>query len=316
MGADEKVMKQFPFKQIAKWTLILIIFAFLGKMVRDHWDEIRNASFTLRLIPFGLGTFLFIVAYFIQVGAWYLVTLKVGIALNFRETAAAWFYSQLGKYLPGKVWILIGRFYLYESKGRGKQAISLALYFETITMLMAAGLISLIALAPVGVRWIDPRGGWFPILLFSLGFFFLILHPRVLEKMINPILSILGRNPLRLSVSYWDMLWILFVNLLAWCLGGLGFYFFIDSIFPVTRDYVLFLSGALALSSILGLVAVFAPGGLGVREGVLVYLLSHIIPGGVAVVLSVLTRVWMTLIEVGLVGMIYLCDHFGTRQDR
>jgi hypothetical protein len=183
-------------------------------------------------------------------------------------------------------------------------------------MLMAAGLISLIALAPVGVRWIDPRGGWFPILLSSLGFFFLILHPRVLEKMINPILSILGRDPLHLSVSYWDMLWILLVNLLAWSLGGLGFYFFVNSIIPVTWDYVLFLSGALALSSILGLVAVFAPGGLGVREGVLVYLLSHIMPGGVAVVLSILTRLWMTLIEVGLVGMIYLCDHFGTRQDR
>jgi glycosyltransferase 2 family protein len=316
MGADEEVKKRFPFRQIAKWILVLIIFTYLGKMVRDHWNEIRSASFTLRGTPFSLGTLLFILSYFVQAGAWYLITLKVGIALPLRETTATWFYSQLGKYLPGKVWLFIGRFYLYESKGRGRQEISLSLYFETVTLLMAAGLISLTALAPVGIHWIDPRGGWFPILLVALSLFFLILHPRILEKIINPILSLLGKNPLCLSISYRDILGILLVNFLAWCLGGLGFYFFIDSIFPVASGTVLFLSGALALSSTLGLVAVFAPGGLGIREGVLVYLLSHIMPGAVAVVLSILTRLWMTLIEVGLVGMIYIWDRFRTRQDR
>jgi uncharacterized membrane protein YbhN (UPF0104 family) len=74
------------------------------------------------------------------------------------------------------------------------------------------------------------------------------------------------------------------------------------------------LTGALALASTLGVLAVFAPGGLGVREGVLVYLLSHIMPEGVSVVLSILTRLWMTVIELGLVGMIYLYDYFGARQ--
>ena len=50
----------------------------------------------------------------------------------------------------------------------------------------------------------------------------------------------------------------------------------------------------------------FAPGGLGVREGILVYLLSHVMPGPVAVIISILTRLWMTLIEIGLIGVIYL----------
>ncbi len=99
---------------------------------------------------------------------------------------------------------------------------------------------------------------------------------------------------LTLALNYW--------------LGGVGFYLFIDSIFAVPARDLLFVSGALAISSTAGLIAVFAPGGLGIREGVLVYLLSHIMPGGVAVVLSILTRLWMTLIEVGLIGMIYIYD--------
>jgi uncharacterized membrane protein YbhN (UPF0104 family) len=100
---------------------------------------------------------------------------------------------------------------------------------------------------------------------------------------------------------------------MAWVVGGVGFYLFVDSIFPVSPHQILFLTGALAFSSILGLIAIFAPSGLGVREGTLVYLLSYIMPGSVAVVISVLTRIWMTLIEIGLIGMIYLFGLFRKR---
>jgi uncharacterized membrane protein YbhN (UPF0104 family) len=55
----------------------------------------------------------------------------------------------------------------------------------------------------------------------------------------------------------------------------------------------------------LGLIAVFAPAGLGVREGTLVYLLTYIVPAPIAVILSVATRLWMTLVETGLIGVAY-----------
>jgi uncharacterized membrane protein YbhN (UPF0104 family) len=61
------------------------------------------------------------------------------------------------------------------------------------------------------------------------------------------------------------------------------------------------------------LIALFAPGGLGIREGVLVYLLSDLIPGSVAVILSVLTRIWMTVIEIALIGVVYLIAQFRKR---
>jgi uncharacterized membrane protein YbhN (UPF0104 family) len=78
----------------------------------------------------------------------------------------------------------------------------------------------------------------------------------------------------------------------------------------VSSKYIIFLTGALAISSTLGLIAIFAPSGLGVREGALVYLLSSIMPTPVAVIISILTRIWMTLIEIGLIGMVYLISRF------
>jgi len=261
-----------------------------------------------------LATFLFILSYFIQVWAWYVITLRLGIAIPIKETLVSWFYSQLGKYLPGKVWLLLTRFYFYHSKGKSKKAITVALYLETVTLVMAAGFIFLISL----LFWREAEmfhfgisSQWLLVLFFLAA---LTLHPKVLQKTINPILMLLKREPIVISMSYPGVLWILGICVLAWSVGGIGFYLFVDSVFPVASKDFVFLTGALAISSTLGLIALFAPSGLGVREGVLVYFLSILMPGSVAVILSILSRLWMTFIEIGLIGVVYLISEFRRKE--
>jgi len=301
-------------RQILQWAIVIAIFIFLGKMVWDNWAQVKEAPFTLKFFPFLLSTLIFIFSYFIQIWAWYLITSKLGIAVPFMETLKSWFSSQLGKYLPGKVWLFLGRYYFYESKGKSRGGISIALYLETVTLMMAAGLIFLVALLlfrETGLSHFETPVGWL-ILLFILAFIlaFISLHPRVLEKILNGFLVRFKRERISLSISYPDILWVLFVSVIGWVVGGIGFYLFVDSIFPVSPHQILFLTGALAFSSILGLIAIFAPSGLGVREGALVYLLSLMMPESVAVIISILTRIWMTLIEIGLTGVVHLLGQF------
>jgi len=302
--------------RILQWAIVVAIFFFLGKMVWDHWNQVKDASFTFEVFPLILSTLIFVFSYFIQIWAWYLITLKLKIALSPSDTLKSWLNSQLGKYLPGKIWLLLGRFYFYESRGKSKKAISIALYLETVTIIMAAGLIFLAALIfhreiRLFYSWRHP--GWL-VLLFLLGFIF--LHPRVLQKILNWALIHFKREPVSLSISYSDILWILLVCIVSWVSGGVGFYLFVDSVYPVAPQYILFLTGALAISSTLGLVAIFAPSGLGVREGVLVYLLLLMMPPPVAVIISILTRIWMTLIEIGLIGMVYLISRFQKESEK
>jgi uncharacterized membrane protein YbhN (UPF0104 family) len=150
--------------------------------------------------------------------------------------------------------------------------------------------------------------------LFILAF--ASLHPQVLQKTINWALILFRREPISLSISYWDILWILSICIVAWLVGGIGFYIFVNSVYPVAPQFILFLTGALAVSNTLGLIAVFAPSGLGVREGALVYLLSFMMATPVAVVISILTRLWMTLIEIGLIGMIYLLGQLQKKEKK
>jgi uncharacterized membrane protein YbhN (UPF0104 family) len=307
---------QTHYLRILQWIFVAVIFIFLGKMVWENWNQVKDASFTLRALPFTLSTLIFALSYFIQIWAWYLITLKLGIALSPRETLKTWFYSQLGKYLPGKIWLLLGRIYYYESRGKSKKSISVALYFETVTVTIAGGMIFLAAL----VLFQETRPFYFggqplwliPVLILA----FTSVHPQFLQKIMNWALVLFKRERICLSISYWDILRILFVSVVAWLVGGIGFYIFVASVHPATPEYILFLTGALAVSSTLGLIAIFAPSGLGVREGVLVYLLSFMMATPVAVIISVLTRLWMTLIEIGLIGVIYLFDKFRAQQKR
>lgn len=310
MGLEEKVMTRFKYKQVVTWVIVVTIFIYLGKMVWENWAQVKGASFNFRLFTLLASTLIFAFSYFIQIWAWYLITLKLGIAIPFSETLESWFYSQLGKYLPGKVWLLLSRFYFYESKGKSKKAISIALYLEAVAVILAGAIIflgGLIIFKELRLPYSGKESGWL-ILLILLACIY--IHPRILQKVLTWILIQFKREPVSLPISYTNILWVLFTCLLAWAIGGVGFYLFIDAVFSVSAYQILFLTGALAFSSTLGLIAVFTPSGLGVREGVLVYLLSYIMPGSVAVILSVLTRIWMILIEMGLIGVIYLVGKF------
>jgi uncharacterized membrane protein YbhN (UPF0104 family) len=305
--------------KILQWAVVTTIFIFLGKMVWQNWAQVKEASFTLEPYTLLLATLSYGGAFFIQVWAWYLITVKLGIALPGFETLESWFYSQLGKYLPGKVWLLLSRFYFYESKAKSRKSIWIALYVETATMVIAAWLLFLAGLFLFQeVRTFYSAGKWIGWMLpFLLAF--LSLHPRVLQRIFNWILTFLKKDTVSLPISYTDILWILLISVLSWAVGGVGFYFFVKSLYPVSLSHVLFLAGSLSFASLLGLIALFAPIGLGVREGILVYFLSYLMPSSVAVVISILTRLWMTFIEIGLIGMIYLVGKFrkgfGKRRD-
>ena len=69
---------------------------------------------------------------------------------------------------------------------------------------------------------------------------------------------------------------------------------------------ILYLSGAFSLSSVIGILALFAPSGLGVREGILAIFLNQVMPTSVALVVSVASRLWITIAELVAAGIVYV----------
>ena len=63
--------------------------------------------------------------------------------------------------------------------------------------------------------------------------------------------------------------------------------------------------GVFALSHVAGIVVMFAPGGLGVREGALAVQLQKLVPGGVAGALAIGVRLWFTIAELACFCIAY-----------
>ena len=83
-----------------------------------------------------------------------------------------------------------------------------------------------------------------------------------------------------------------------WIIFGIAAYFLINSFYHIDLSQTVILCGIFAISVITGIVSFFVPVGLGVREGVLSYLLSSFIPVSAAILISLVMRVWIALGEL------------------
>jgi uncharacterized membrane protein YbhN (UPF0104 family) len=90
---------------------------------------------------------------------------------------------------------------------------------------------------------------------------------------------------------------ILVSSLLAWVFLGLSFGFILPEFSPHSGFYVI---GIYALGWIAGYITIFAPGGLGIRESVLVLLLGSMIEPELAIVYASIHRFMFIIAEIFL----------------
>jgi len=114
----------------------------------------------------------------------------------------------------------------------------------------------------------------------------------------NKILGILKRK----EITEWPraacMMKCLVLGLIAFLQSGFGFYLVILSIQPLDISNLPLVIGAYAGSGVVNLLVFFVPGGIGVRDGALAFFLSYMMPVPVALLLSVVCRVVLTLSEL------------------
>ena len=94
------------------------------------------------------------------------------------------------------------------------------------------------------------------------------LHPRVFLGLGGAILRRLGRPPLTLQFRAGNYAAPLALMLLNACLGGLALWLLARAITDVPAGWIPLFIAASSLAGVTGFLAFFAPGGLGVREGV------------------------------------------------
>lgn len=180
-----------------------------------------------------------------------------------RARAVAWYFvGELGKYVPGGVWTVVGR--AEQATGGGLER-SVAYGGVALSLVAAylAAIVVALALVPVA------SGGGVPFAVFALlPVGLAALHPRVLQPLLG-LVSRLVRRPVPVEPPRWGVAVGLVARYVpAWLLVGAATWCVARALDPGAGLGRVALAGV--LSWIVGFLAVPVPGGLGVREAVFV----------------------------------------------
>jgi len=193
--------------------------------------------------------------------------------------------------LPGPLMHVAGRLLLYEQTPNTIIAISIGSALELLLTALAGLSVSILTLSPERFG-----GGFSPlwIILIAATGLVVLLHPRFISTLFQRIGVKKGRN-LELKLDYRQATCWLLLYIIDWVLGGMTFFAFAAALSPVPLRQLPYIIGAWSLSGLASVIAAFLPISLGIRELTLSILLAEVLPPGVAAIIAILSRVFLTL---------------------
>ena len=296
-----------------KWSLFAAVIVFVGQRAYLLWEQDKGA---LRQVDVKTGWLVlagivYAIGWLPSVWFWRKLMQRLGSDVGYRDTARAYYCGQLGKYLPGKAAVLVIRSALMKERGAGAAVAAVTATFETLLMMgtgIAVGLAlvpslltaSLIATGPVWIQRLIGIPGLPAVIALTL----LALSLPILSKLLTYVAVRLtprsfldGEAAVRIEPRLVAAGLLAFV--VGWSIHGLSLGLTIRAISPqafTLADWPLWI-GSVSAATAIGFIAIFAPGGVGVREGLLIELLrvQPAIGPQRAVVAAVLLRaVWFS----------------------
>ncbi len=298
---------KLPIGRIFKIFFVGLVVFFLGDFFLKHISELETIHLQFEW-KYLVISFLFSTASsFFFALIWYFITKRNHCAIPFGESVFYRTLSDLGKYIPGAVIGYVYLLSLYKKQNHSRSIVTSCMLIENIGCLLSAIVISFLALF-----WIVPafitHSLWLIVLFFFLCAF--LSHPRVLQFCLNFLLHLIKKDSIQITISYPTVLFITFLYALNWIVLGLSVFFLFQAFFPIGLEHIPLAIGALTFSAFLGILAIFAPSGIGIREGAFIFLFSSIMPASIATIGALISRLLITLSEVAIFGVMLFGKKF------
>lgn len=285
---------------------LLAALGFVGWALADRWAALERmraevGGFGWRFAPGWLAAAVAVaVADLLWMGAvWVHLYRSGGGRMGWGRGIRVWLATNLGRYIPGKVWQLSGlAVHLRESGASGSLGLASALAFQVVVLVtgiaVAAGVLGGdLALVP---------GGSPVVAVAAVVLLLALLHPRVVGGGMRLAARFLDREdaPDAEPPTGPALLRSAGGMVLAWGLYGFGLWCLLRGLSAAAVPGPVLLTGVFAAAYVAGYLVLVAPGGLVVREGAMTGLLAALTPMGAAVAgaLAVAARLWVTVAEL------------------
>jgi uncharacterized membrane protein YbhN (UPF0104 family) len=281
----------------AKWLWIAAVLAAAIYYLLKNWARVSGY---FAILP---TENLILSALFLAAGKLILVMLSKiavegeGLTLTYSQIFRIVALSQLGKYIPGGVWHFVGRFNMYHEQEMSLKKSTKALIAENFWLLsgavtsgLAFGLFS-----PYAHDLLVKTGVDLPTWAITCGGILVVIFWLAILATFDWFYRLKGQ-PVKLG----NLLYLMILQILTWLLLGLSFAF----VFPILNAQSLLLNiSVYALSWIIGYVVIFAPGGIGIREAALVWMLAGFFSTEDVLIYSTVHRFIYFVVEILLGGL-------------
>lgn len=236
--------------------------------------------------------------------SWMLACRTAGTSITFKQAFNIHFLAQVGKYIPGKIWGAVGKVGLSKKEGITSIHIGYALVLETLFIISACVLMALPLLPDAASELGFGTAG--SVIAASVGAVTIltIAHPSILKKVIELAGRVMKKDIKTHDPGFLNVLKLLPVYLLVFLSLGLAFFCFAKSFglgLPPFKGMFLY-----PMAVGVGFIAIFSPGGLGIREVSLLWLILLLAPvdtngilppseyDALTSLVSIAARIWIT----------------------
>lgn len=298
--------------RLGQAVLVAAIAYFLITSLRRSWASIEGYAWEVRPEWLALSALAFAGFYCAQALGWWFLLRGFEMSSPLPLATATWAKSILARYLPGTVFMFVGRAWMCHAQGLPLDRVSAAMFYEQVLGVCSA----LVALAVLFPFW-EYRPSATAFALLALPLLIAVLHPRVFAPLANVVLRWLRRPPLAVVLRFRSVVVLLAYYSATWIFAGAGAWFLGKGTLDLAYAALPVVVAAYALAYVAGMVAFMIPSGIGVREAVLTASLVRFLPGGVALAWALLLRVWVTVIELifvaAAVAVASVSDRWGRR---
>lgn len=307
----------WPIGRLSTSTLRRIQAAAVGVIVGSiwtvlirMWDQLARIRWQFNGYYLLVSMLLVVVTIWVWAWVWAWMLRQLGQEqVPLRQMAGVYIYSNAAKYVPGSIWNYIARSYLGSRQGLATHRIWVAIFVE-----IACAVFTGLSLYGISLFWPHSHAPLLPLraTLISAAAVLCSILPPVLGKLVKLVPSLWQANgfqPHSIRLTWVTQISFALMSLLVWTVVGTAFFFLIQSVYPLPRSTLPETIGIWSFSVVISLLAIGIPQGIGVKEGILVIMLSALMPLPVAITISIISRAWTVICELVSVVVWWLSEN-------
>jgi hypothetical protein len=284
-------------KRLAVYGFVLALFLWVGRRIVTDAGEVDWSNLVRDWRLIGLATAMWVSVFVFRAWLWGEMMRRIGYPVGHVAGARVFLASHLGRFLPGKVWSVVGAGIFAKQAGVPGPAAAVTMTVFLIIYYMMGSLGALL------VVWrLSQAHLWSAIVAAVLGLAVLVfLGSRWFPVLLHWVGRKAKRNLTDLKLPSPGVLIVVALGLaLVWVVAGAALAVMSSAITPAGSPSLSVIDGVGTYCSALvaGFAVLFAPAGLGVREAVMLELLAPTYGGAFAGLIALVSRIIITSLEL------------------